>query len=127
MEALKIFNKDMDDGEPYKIFNRSGYPLELRDTKVKSSVRRLSENAAMEWQGWRDLYSDGGRRSQREGGQQMLLNLMVLKREYVDPYLEEIDDVEEESVQKNNISVDLDKPPSPRVPKGRQAGSFSDK
>jgi vacuolar protein sorting-associated protein 13A/C len=56
MEALKIFRKDMDDGEPYKIFNRSGYPLELRDVKKDSSLRRLNENVAIEWQGWRDLY-----------------------------------------------------------------------
>jgi vacuolar protein sorting-associated protein 13A/C len=46
----------MDDGEPYKIFNRCGYPLELRDVKKDSQLRRIMENASIEWQGWRDLY-----------------------------------------------------------------------
>ena len=36
LEAIKIFKKEMDDGEPYKIFNRTGYPLELRDVKKDS-------------------------------------------------------------------------------------------
>lgn len=49
LEAHKIFKNVMDDGEPYKIFNRSGYPLELRDVKKDSSLRRVTENAAIEW------------------------------------------------------------------------------
>lgn len=49
MEAFKIYKEEMDDGEPYKIFNRSGYPLELRDVKKDSSLRRLSVNDAIEW------------------------------------------------------------------------------
>jgi vacuolar protein sorting-associated protein 13A/C len=31
MEALKIYNQQMEDEEPYKIFNRCGYALEIRD------------------------------------------------------------------------------------------------
>ena len=70
MEAYKIFKGEMKDGEPYKIFNRSGYPLELRDVKRDASLSRIKENGAMQWEGWRDLYAmEGGRRSQREGGQ----------------------------------------------------------
>ena len=39
MEALKILKGEMQDGEPYKIFNRAGYPLELRDVKKDSQLR----------------------------------------------------------------------------------------
>jgi vacuolar protein sorting-associated protein 13A/C len=57
MEAFKIFKGEMKDGEPYKIFNRSGYPLELRDIKRDSSLGRILENGTIQWEGWRDLYS----------------------------------------------------------------------
>lgn len=33
MEALKIYRKKMEDEEPYKIFNRCGYAIEIRDAK----------------------------------------------------------------------------------------------
>ena len=45
MEAYKIFMGEMKDGEPYKIFNRSGYSLELRDVKKDASLRRIGEAA----------------------------------------------------------------------------------
>ena len=70
MEALKIYNGKMDDGEPYKLFNRTGYPLELRDVKKQDASKSVGENLAIEWKDRMDLFFllDKGVKRQREGG-----------------------------------------------------------
>lgn len=69
MEALKIYNGKMDDGEPYKLFNRTGYLLELRDVKKQDTSRTVGENVAIEWKDRSDLFFlEKAGIGQREGG-----------------------------------------------------------
>ncbi|CAD8180234.1 unnamed protein product [Paramecium pentaurelia] len=78
MEALKIYNKKMEDEEPYKIFNRCGYALEIRDIKKDQYVRIINEDQEYTCNTQKELWAKDFKKHKSDQ-QQMLLNLVVLK------------------------------------------------
>ncbi|CAK73960.1 unnamed protein product (macronuclear) [Paramecium tetraurelia] len=102
MEALKIYNKKMEDEEPYKIFNRCGYALEIRDIKKDQPVRIIQEDSEYTYNTQKELWAKDFKKHKSDQ-QQMLLNLVVLKPNNLKEKDEDDDEIKiVDSIHSNN-------------------------
>ncbi|CAD8085165.1 unnamed protein product [Paramecium sonneborni] len=103
MEALKIYNKKMEDEEPYKIFNRCGYALEIRDIKKDQPFQIIWEDSEQTYNTQKELWTKDFRKHKSDQ-QQMLLNLVVLKPNNLKERDGEEDEIKfNDSIHNNNM------------------------
>lgn len=62
MEALKIYKSQMQDEEPYKIFNRCGYNVQIKDIKKESALFTIMDNSDKVLSSQQELWNKETRR-----------------------------------------------------------------
>ncbi|EAR98069.2 PH domain protein, putative (macronuclear) [Tetrahymena thermophila SB210] len=82
MEAYRIYKGTMTDEEPYMIINKTGLPIEVKDSnKENSQPQELQNQQKTKWQGWKEVYAlrmQKQKQVQKLNDNKALINLNIL-------------------------------------------------
>ncbi|KAL4465070.1 hypothetical protein ABPG72_009448 [Tetrahymena utriculariae] len=82
MEAYRIYKGTMTDEEPYMIINKTGLPIEVKDSnKENSQPQELQNQQKTKWQGWKEVYAQRMQKQkqiQKLNDNKALINLNIL-------------------------------------------------